>query len=208
MIYWLSSTNVRFSRGACRAPRPDNRKPKEEIDMKKLFVSMVLALIAALGLTACTDEAAIAAAEAQRQQQAREAGAAESAAKTEARYVQAQAEMNKLAADTVRNGKFMSTANCNVKPDGFAVTSAVKTFPGKAFDFYRDACVKYVGHAVATAKAERERAVAAEKQRQQKLAAAKAKQEAKVAAQKACDQKHPPGVKRADCRAAVAKRYV
>lgn len=126
---------------------------------------------------------------AQAAEQARQAAAAAlrqgeqtEAAKADSRLAAAKAELGKLAADTARAGKFAAKANCDVAPDGFSATTAVKSFPGHARGMYRDACRVEVDRLVAERKDMAERAVAKAKAREQKLAAAKPKSAVKPAA--------------------------
>jgi hypothetical protein len=151
--------------------------------MKKLFISMMVAIVAALGLTACSDAPNTVTLDSARDMAkiASRQAAAEEAARTDAKYIESRTEMIKLAGDTVRQGKYFSKDNCDVKPEGFASSNASKMFPGNAFGFYREACQKYVGQAVAERKRERNQAVAQAKAYDKKVVIAKQKACEKIA---------------------------
>jgi hypothetical protein len=145
--------------------------------MKKLFVSMVLVLVAAFGLSACGDRkftadevASITTGAAnQAAQSAKQAAVAE----MDAKWIRARNELRQMGATTATTGKFLIADNCNVKPDGFTQLQANKDFPSSAFGEFRAGCTsKVVAMKAERAQGKHEGAVA-EQKRQQKVAALK-----------------------------------
>jgi hypothetical protein len=120
-------------------------------------------------VTTAASEAAIKAADKAR---------AEEAKLADSKWMQARNELRQMGATTAATGKFILVDNCNVKPDGFSQTQAMKNFPSSAFAEFRVGCTDKV-YAM---KAERDKIKrvaiakgrAAEQQRtaKQKLAAA------------------------------------
>lgn len=136
---------------------------------RSFFLALVAAISLSLGLTGCGDEPAkpamVSVAEAQaRADKARGEGKAEEAKLADGKLAKAKSELNKLAEETARAGKFASRANCDVQPDGFSSTSAVRDFPGAARSMYRDACQREVDRLVAERQTTADRAVAKAKQ--------------------------------------------
>lgn len=168
--------------------------------MKKKFVSMILVLVAMLGLTACGDRKFTAeevkgisdGVATQAAQQARETALAQ----MDAKWIKARAELRQMGANAAATGKYLIVDNCNVKPDGFSQLQANKDFPSSAFAEFRAGCTEKV-YAM---KAERDK-------NKREGAVAKQKQAEKTSKLKECGQK-PTQKLRDSCRADVAKRYV
>ncbi len=150
-----------------RVPAVCNRS-KENLmtTLRSSVFALILALATTLGLTACggdtsTKQAMVSMTDAQaRSDEARIDGKAEEAKLADAKLVAAKTGIEKLAYDTARAGQFTKKANCDVMPDGFSGTAAVRSFPSNAQSMYRDACHREVNRLVAERKADVSRAIA------------------------------------------------
>lgn len=66
------------------------------------------------------------------------------AVKAESKLFAAKAEIKELAVRTARQGGFSASANCNVLPTGFTLTTAYSVFPKYSPIEYKEACSKEV----------------------------------------------------------------
>jgi hypothetical protein len=165
--------------------------------MKKLFIGMMMALVAALGLTACGPapeevQSAIDNAKRTARSEGRTEGAADEVRLAESRYLTAKKSVEKIAVDNARKAELKHVSGCNIVPVDLVNSKSYQDLKITGDTVYKTACA----HAIAAMRKQHARDVAQEKARLQKVATAKLK---------ACD-KVVSRVERNSCVAA-AKRH-